>query len=116
MIHIRRESGSEVVVLTIDGALTADHVSELKEFLIKALTNAEHLVFNFEKVTEVSPHCFQVLCLAHKIAEKLNKHLVLNGGLPAVFLRAAATAGCDRRNGCNRKNSSPCLLTGNSKG
>ena len=63
MIHFKKEVGGDIVVLTIDGALTSDHESDLKEFLVKAFNNAEHLVFNFEKVTEISPQCFQVLCL-----------------------------------------------------
>lgn len=66
-------------ILKFCGTLTIQQVQDMKAALMRALANADHLIFDFEKVTRMDISCFKLFCVAHRIALNLNKQLTLVG-------------------------------------
>ena len=73
------EQQGHLGIFSFRGVLTLQHLKEMKAALMRALSNADHLIFDFEKVTRIDLSCFKLFCLAHRIALGLNKRLTLVG-------------------------------------
>jgi anti-anti-sigma regulatory factor len=86
--------------LTFFGNITADREDELREALIVSIHNSESLVVNFKRVTKLDAYCLQQICIAHRIARKMKKRLVLTGHYTEIFRRAAHEAGYRWHLGC----------------
>lgn len=79
MIYFYFKKIEDVGILTFHGDLTEDLASGLIEALMVSLSNAEHVVVNFERVTRIDNACIYLLSLAHRKSERLKKKLTLTG-------------------------------------
>lgn len=109
------EPSSHMKVLMLDGALTIERANELKEMLLDALRENEHVALNLEKVTAVDLACLQVLCAAHRTSVGSNRHLTLQGKRPEVLERIMVDAGYARSAGCRGDSDRNCLWIGGSR-
>jgi ABC-type transporter Mla MlaB component len=96
-------------LILCDGELTLDHAEELRSVLIKALIDVDRVELDMEKVTRVDLSCLQLLCSAHRSAERMNKLLALRHGRPDELNRVAGEAGYLRRAGCRLDSDKTCL-------
>lgn len=85
MLNFRFEKSGNFGVLTFDGELTAEHAGGLKEALMVSLDNAEHVLVDFEKVTEIDADCLQLFSTTCGRLARLKKRLTLTGVCPEIF-------------------------------
>ncbi len=95
MLNFRFEKSGDFGVLTFDGELTAEHAGGLKEALMVSLDNAEHVVVNFEKVTEIDGHCLRLFSMTRRKSARLKKCLTLTGARPEIFKKTMELIGCN---------------------
>lgn len=67
------------LVMKIEGSLSAYDVGELKDRLLKGLTNYQGIVFDINGVTDCDTLGVQLLLSAKKTADKLNKTFNITG-------------------------------------
>lgn len=89
MLNFRFEKSGNFGVLTFDGELTAEHAGGLKEALMVSLDNAEHVLVDFEKVTEIDADCLQLFSTTCSRLTRLKKRLTLTGACPEIFKKTA---------------------------
>lgn len=77
MLNFMFEKSDGLGLLTFDGELTIEYVDRVKEALMIALENAEHVVVNLDKVTKIDIICIQLLRLAYEKSKRLKKWLTL---------------------------------------
>ena len=77
MLNFMFEKSDGLGLLTFDGELTAEFADRVKEALMIALENAEHVVVNLDKVTRIDLICIQLLRLAYEKSKRLKKWLTL---------------------------------------
>ncbi|HAK89175.1 MAG TPA: hypothetical protein DHV16_10460 [Nitrospiraceae bacterium] len=94
MLNFRFEKSGDFGVLTFDGELTAEHAGGLKEALMVSLDNAEHVLVNFEKVTEIDPDCLQLFSSTCGRLARLKKRLTLTGACPEIFKKTEGLGEC----------------------
>ncbi len=97
MTDLNLEQAGNVCVLTITGRLTDEHAPKLKNALIKAFNNGEHVIFHLEKVTAIDSSCLHIICTAYQTSLKLNKRITLLGTRLEIFSRAIN----DLKNSCH---------------
>lgn len=77
MLNFRFEKSNGLGLLTFDGELTTECADRVKEALMIALENAEHIVVNLDKLTKIDPICIHLLCMAYRKSKRLKKWLSL---------------------------------------
>ncbi len=87
-------------VLTFFGDITRDRKEELQEALIVSIHHSERLIVNFKRVTKLDAFCLQQICIAHRMARKMKKRLILTGHYTKIFRSAAQKAGYSGHLGC----------------
>jgi len=95
-------------VLHLKGALTIQQAGDLKDALLRVLSNAEQVGLSLEQVTEVDISGLQVLCSAFRTALTRNRRLLLSGPIPKSFSRTAADSGFSCRSGCSADPKTRC--------
>jgi len=107
---IEQTDGGETV--TLEGELNVSCADELKEILINALSNGEHVKLDLQQVTEVDLSCLQLLCSAHRTSVRLNKIIGFTGTCPASLKDIAERSGYARHAGCPRDIHKNCIWAG----
>ncbi|MEW6739359.1 MAG: STAS domain-containing protein [Nitrospirota bacterium] len=87
MLGFRFEKTGDFGILTFDGEITAQHADRLKEALMVSLDNAEHVVVNFEKVSEIDVDCLCLFYTTWGMLARLKKRLTLTGINPEMYKR-----------------------------
>ena len=103
------EQSGKKKILTIDGALTVDNVSELRNILEDLIDTADNVVLNVANVTEADMFCVQLLCSAHKTSIELKKSLALSGNCSEAFRKAVRDSGYSQHKGCKLDTNESCL-------
>ncbi len=80
-------------LLTIEGALTIQQAKEFKAALMKAISEADGIELNLEKVTEVDLACLQLICATHRACIKTNKSLTVSDSQDEAFNKTIKAAG-----------------------
>ncbi len=94
MLSFRFEKTGDFGMLTFNGELTVQNVDRLKEALMVSLSNAEHVVVNFEKVSKIDEDCLCLFYSTSGILSRLKKHLTLIGVCPDTFKKVASIIEC----------------------
>jgi anti-anti-sigma factor len=102
------QSGKTVVV-ALDGDVTLQQAEEFRRVLIRALTDADEVSLDMEKVENVDLSCLQLLCSAHRSAVRVTKKLAFSGSPPRALINAVETAGFSRVTGCRLDCDKSCL-------
>ena len=87
-----RRSGNTRTV-TIDGELTIQNSSELRDILLKSLAGSGDVKLNLEGVTEADLSCLQLVHSAKTAASKLKKNLKIAGIGTGPFKKTVEDAG-----------------------
>jgi len=87
LMNITGEQVFDKDVLSFSGDLTEEHREEIWISLFAALGKTDRLELNFEGVTDVDLSCVEPLCLAHRMAKKLDKKLVITGKRPERLIQ-----------------------------
>ncbi len=95
--------------LIINGKLTIENAAELQKILRKTLGEADNLIINLEKVTEVDMSCLQLLCSAHKTFIDNNKSFAITANTSESFTETVKDSGFLRHIGCDSKCDASCL-------
>jgi anti-anti-sigma factor len=95
MLNFKFEKAGDFGILSFDGELTAQHADRLKEALMVSLDNAEHVVVNFEKVSEIDVDCLFLFYTTWGMLARLKKRLTLTGISPEMYKRVEEFIGYD---------------------
>ncbi|MCP4109463.1 MAG: STAS domain-containing protein [Desulfobacteraceae bacterium] len=103
-------SGNEGILM-MGGNLTIDRANEIRADLLKSINSVKHLDIKLDKVTDIDLSCLQLLCSAHRTAEKLNKNLTLNINGCEIVRQIVKEAGYSQNRGCALNHGKTCLWT-----
>ena len=92
-MHITGEQTFDKDVLCFSGEMKEEQGAEIWVSLFTALGKTDRLELSFEEVTDVDLSCVEPLCLAHRMAMKLNKRLVITGRRPERLIQLFAADG-----------------------
>jgi anti-anti-sigma regulatory factor len=95
--------------VTIEGALTLQCISEIRDALLRTVQQADDIVIDMGAVTDLDVSGFQVICAAHKSAVRLGKPLSFAGEPPAAVKELAGRAGYVRQSSCINGADGRCL-------
>ncbi|MBF0279433.1 MAG: STAS domain-containing protein [SAR324 cluster bacterium] len=80
-------------VLKLEGELTMEQAVDIKETLLSALVQVEHLSLNLEEGTVFDLSFVQLLYSAYQTALSMNKSLTLRGACPADLKQIVKESG-----------------------
>jgi anti-anti-sigma factor len=98
----------QVGQLQVSGAVTVAQVGRLKEQLVQSMVQAEMVLVDLSRVSQVDIAGLQLLCAAHRDACTRGKVLKLCGGNER-FRDLVSAAGFAHGNWCNAGEKTPCL-------
>ena len=116
MISFEMANKGEAGILILDGDLTVQRAGELRAALMDSISRADNIVLNLERVTGFDLSCLQLLCAAHRSAEKLCKRLTVADTKSGLFRRVVEDAGYARHSGCIMDPATNCLWIGGHDG
>jgi anti-anti-sigma factor len=102
------ERSGEIALLRITGDMTIENASDLKTVLIDSMADSSHVEINMSEVDTVDVSCLQILCSAHRTAEKEGKKLVVEG-IGDALTTCLEDAGLPRHMGCLKDHAETCL-------
>ncbi len=109
MINFDIEPMHGIGKLAFEGELTVKHGKEVREVLTRALAEVDHVIIDVGSATEFDTSCLQLLCSAHRTAERMKKKLNFSGILSPCLKQAMEVAGYDRHTGCGFDPDCRCL-------
>ena len=71
--------------IRIKGALSMIQLSSLREIMLQSFDKARHVVFEIDKIEDVSFACLQFLCSTCRTAYLLNKEFTIDSGSCVSF-------------------------------
>ncbi|MFC1769829.1 lipid asymmetry maintenance protein MlaB [Nitrospirota bacterium] len=71
--------------LRVKGSLSMLHLNSLRETLLHSLAKSKHVVFEIEKIEDVSFACLQLLCSTCRTAYLQNKEFTIDPGACTSF-------------------------------
>ena len=99
----------EYVELALAGEQTIQRIAELKKQLLAALKEQDRMAINLQDVTRADLTFLQLLCSAHRTAQRSGKRLSV-ANLSAAVVTAVTDAGFVRNNmACGQDCSDTCL-------
>ena len=106
---VLEKSNKKKGILTLKGELTIETAAELKTALQDAVNRCNAIEVAFKDVTAADLTCLQLLCSAHKSANKLKKSLTLHPEIPGNFRKTVFSLGFRRQSGCFLVEKKNCL-------
>ncbi|TAN44239.1 MAG: anti-sigma factor antagonist [Nitrospirae bacterium] len=73
------KKSDDVSILVFRGSLSHDNTQEMKNVLMKYISDHDRVFFDFGAVTDMDNSFIEVFCTAFRISEKLGKRPVLLG-------------------------------------
>jgi len=102
MLQIQKQTaGKGVVVLTLAGEVSIESAGQLREELLRALMEQDHVQVDCEKVSDFDFFGIQMVCSAHRTSVAWKKLLTWHGKLPTVAEDAIRRTGFARHHGCD---------------
>jgi anti-anti-sigma regulatory factor len=87
-------------VLKTHGNLTMEDADALKESLISCIDKSEEVLFDIDEIEDADLPCLELMCAAHKTAERSKKKFLINGRPSENLLDAIEDAGYCSRSAC----------------
>jgi ABC-type transporter Mla MlaB component len=108
---MKQDSGisKKRITLKMDGNLTIEKVSDMKEELREALRDAQHIEINIKTAQEVDSAFLQLLCSAHRTSLNMGKTLTIKSIVHATLNKAIENNGYARPCGCKLDLNKTCL-------
>jgi len=102
MLNVQQQAaGKGEVVLKLAGEVTIENAGQLREALLKGLTEQDQVQLDCEKVTGIDFFGIQMICSAHRTSVAWKKRLTWHGKLPTVVEDAIKQTGFARHHGCD---------------
>lgn len=95
--------------LQIEGDLTINHISTLKERLVEAFETADQVVVDVSAATSVDVAGVQLLCACHRFSSGRGKEMCLWVGENGEFLQFLDEVGFSQDFICNHDDTGKCL-------
>lgn len=108
-VSAKRLTNAGTCRITISGEITVENCSELRERLASEFKRAKGLEIDCQNVTAVDVAGIQVLCAAHKTAEKKGKSIMVRG-LSNYMDEFVTSSGFCHTKGCTKEHSD-CFWT-----
>jgi len=105
----RRMDAGKIITLQWSGDLTVRRIAELKAQVQQALAAATHLSIEIAADAECDMTVLQLLCAAHRTANRQGKTLQLCGECSGQFQMVLNLAGFSRHIGCSLDVEGSCL-------
>jgi ABC-type transporter Mla MlaB component len=86
--------------LHFEGRVDVSQRSSLHSVLFDTLLSCDHLVVNFDKVSEFDASLILLLCSAHQTTKLLNKQLTIQGKGSMSFMSVHEKGICPKGRGC----------------
>ena len=103
------------VFLKVDGDLTVSRAGEFKEALLGSINKAKTVEVNLDDVAVIDLASLQLLCSAHRTADKQGKKLSVKEPAPQPYLEARRKAGFMYSKECRFVSTEDCLWLGGDK-
>lgn len=104
MFNLHQESSDKgIALLRLEGELTVEHVSALRESLLGIFSESEvtEIILDCAETSQVDVFALQLLCSAHRTAVGQGKLLRLQGPVSDALANASAGTGFARDFGCS---------------
>lgn len=95
--------------LLVEGDMTINHISDLKDRLVEAFEAAEQVVVDVSTATAVDVAGVQLLCACHRFSSGRGKKMCLRVGGNSEFLQFIDEVGFSQDFICNHGDESQCL-------
>jgi anti-anti-sigma regulatory factor len=97
------------VTLVLEGNLTIQQASAVKEELQIALKKGQHIELDMEAVKAADLAFLQLLCSAHRTSVSMGKTLAFKGEIPAALKKSVEDNGYAHPHGCVFDVNKTCL-------
>lgn len=108
MATMHMEYKDNTSILKVEGVLSIQDASALRDCLLKALGLAESLLIDLSGSEAIDLACLQVLCSAHKTYSLTHKGIRMAGELSGGVVRSLFAIALSAE-GCDRVSHGPCL-------
>lgn len=108
MATMHMEYKDNTSILKVEGVLSIQDASALRDCLLKALGLAESLLIDLSGSEAIDLACLQVLCSAHKTYSLAHKGIRMAGELSGGVVRSLFAIALSAE-GCDRVSHGPCL-------
>lgn len=106
-IDVANKSG----ILIVEGDMTINHISDIRDRLIEAFASAERVIVDVSQTTAIDVAGVQLLCACHRFSVGCDKKMCLRLGGNTRFIQFLDEAGFARDFICDHGNASGCLWT-----
>jgi len=96
--------------LLVEGDMTINHISDLKDRLVEAFESAEQVVVDVSTATAVDVAGVQLLCACHRFSTGRGKKMCLQVGENSEFSQFLDEVGFSQDFICNHADSSQCVF------
>ena len=95
--------------LLVEGDMTINHISALKDCLVEALEGAEQVVVDVSGTTAIDVAGVQLLCACHRFSRGRGKKMCLRVGENGEFQQFLDEVGFSQNFICSHGDSGQCL-------
>lgn len=99
--RVESASGEQRLELVISKDVNIENIARLKEILLTALSDNQHVVMDMSGVTKLDFSVMQLLCAANKYAQRHKKSFRLKNQCTTQFIDRAQSLGLLREQACN---------------
>ena len=101
MLTITRTSSTDILVLHLQGSLTVETVTDLREAIREAFEQPEQLIHvDASELTDIDFFGLQLICSAHRTSIQKNKLLTWHETRPSQIDDSMQVSGYTRHCGC----------------
>lgn len=97
-------------ILYLSGDLTIAGMEELKDTIKKALKNTDELALNINNVASMDVAFLQMICSAHRAAQKMKKDISLSDEIDPAYKDFLMESGFLRGGGCKAIKTGSCFF------
>ena len=98
---ITTADGAQYLLIPVSGPLSIENIVVLKELLLKAFAEFDHVVMDWEKATDVDFSVLQLMCATNNYAQHNGKQFEVKNRFIAPFIDKIQALGFIRENGCS---------------
>jgi anti-anti-sigma regulatory factor len=97
-LKVRRKGKTRI--LNAHGTLAIEDAEALKKSLVSCIDKANEVIFDIEGMEDVDLSCLELMCSAHKTAERSEKKILIKGSPSAALWNSIEDAGYFSRSVC----------------
>ena len=106
----------ETGAVDFQGRLTAECLENVRSIMMMLMANSNRIILNFDKVTEVSPVCLELICMSTRTSLGLKKTVTVRGKYLRVMKKQIIHDGKACMKSCAQTADRQCLMLQMSEG